>query len=429
MITRRDLLLAAMQPPSRRPNILLLLTDDQRFDTIGALGNREVRTPNMDRLVARGVTFTQAQTQGGLNGAICMPSRAQILTGRNMFEVHRDIVNRQQDPDPAARTFPEALRQAGYETFHTGKWHNGKPLFARSFERAGEVFFGGMVQQGEHRTEAFANDAIQYLARRDKSRPFLLSVAFTSPHDPRRAPERFHRMFPPERVTLPRNFLPQHPFDNGDLKVRDEMLASFPRTPEEIRRHLADYYAMIAEADHHVGRVLEALEASGEADNTFIVFAGDNGLAVGQHGLMGKQSLYEHSLRVPLVLCGPGVARGRRDQQLCYLMDIAPTLCARAGVALPSVTGGRDLLGNLPPRPAAWAAYLDVQRAVRTHDWKLIRYRVNGIETTQLFHLRADPWEMRNLAGQRNHAARERSLRGTLAQLLREAGATGFGTE
>jgi arylsulfatase A-like enzyme len=453
MTTRRSFLgslcAAPLAAASRPPNFLFLLTDDQRFDTIRALGNSEVATPNMDRLVRRGVAFTHAQTQGGLTGAICMPSRAQILTGRTVFEVHHDIVDRQQNPDPAVLTFPEQLRKHGYETFHTGKWHTGPALFQRSFGNGAEIFFGGMSDQlkmpvqdyspdgrypkerartGEKfSSELFSDAAIRFLDTRDKSKPFLLSVAYTSPHDPRMAPARFAAMFPPERVALPKNFLPQHPFDNGEMKVRDELLAPFPRTPEEIRRHIAGYYAMIAEVDYNIGRVLDALEKSGEADNTYVLFAGDNGLAVGQHGLLGKQNLYDHSIRVPLVISGPGIPGGRRNASLCHLMDIAPTICELAGVPLPTATAGRSLAtaartGRIIDRAETIAAYRDCQRALRTRDWKLILYHVNGVRTAQLFDLRNDPLEMRDLASDPRHAKLLASLRDTLAERLKEAG-------
>jgi arylsulfatase A-like enzyme len=453
MTTRRRFLGSLCSAPlaasPRRPNFLLLLTDDQRFDTIRALGYREAVTPNMDRLVRRGVAFTHAQTQGGLTGAICMPSRAQILTGRTVFEVHRDIVDRQQNPDPAVLTFPEQLRKHGYETFHTGKWHNGPALFQRSFSSGARIFFGGMsdhlqvpvhdyapggrypnenARTGEKfSSELFSDAAIAFLNSRDRSRPFLLSVAYTSPHDPRMAPPRFAALFPPERAALPRNFLPRHPFDNGEMKVRDELLAPFPRTPGEIRRHIAAYYAMIAEVDHHIGRVLDALDRSGDASNTYIVFAGDNGLAVGRHGLLGKQNLYDHSLRVPLVIAGPGIPAGRRNESLCCLMDIAPTICDLAGVPLPTATAARSLAtaaatGRLIAREETVSAYRDCQRALRTRDWKLILYNVNGVRTTQLFNLNADPGETLNLASDLRHVKLAAALRETLARTLKQHG-------
>jgi arylsulfatase A-like enzyme len=433
----------------QRPNFLILLTDDQRFDTIRALGQSEVVTPNLDRLVKRGVTFTHCQTQGGLSGAICMPSRAQLMTGRSVFQVHREIVDRQNQPDPEVLTFPEVLRRNGYVTFHTGKWHNGPVLFQRSFSQGAEIFFGGMSDQlrvpvfdyspdgtypkekmrvrEKFSSEMFADATVQFLRGHDQSKPFLCFTSFTSPHDPRMAPQRFADRFPEARVKIPKNFLPQHPFDNGEMKVRDELLAPFPRTEAEIRKHIAGYYAMVAEVDDNIGRILDTLEQSGAAANTYIIFAGDNGLAVGQHGLLGKQNLYDHSIRVPLIISGPDIPQGRRNGSLCQLMDLAPTVSEMAGVPLPTMTQGQSLLGaaksgGVVNRDATISAYRNVQRAIRTRDWKLIEYQVNGTRTTQLFHLSRDPWEMRDLSGEAAQAARIRELRARMVRLLREAG-------
>lgn len=442
-----SLALAAQSAGNRRPNFLFLHTDDQRFDTIRALGNGQIRTPNMDRLVARGLTFTQATTQGGLTGAICMPSRAQTLTGHNLFRVHRSIVDRTANPDLETITLPEQLRRHGYQTFHTGKWHLGPRLHHRSFTAGEAIFFGGMTDQNKmpiysyqpeghypkeasqiakgYSSQVIADAAIAYL-QTPPSQPFFLYAAFTSPHDPRTAPAQFASLYAAERMETPPNFLPQHLFDNGELKVRDELLAAFPRTPAEIRQHLADYYAMVSEVDHQIGRILDALEASGLADRTYIIFAGDNGLAVGQHGLMGKQNLYDHSLRVPLVLCGPNLAKGKRSDALCHLMDLPVTLAELAGAPLstgnqPGGPEGISLLGS-SRRQETIAAYTTVQRALRTKDWKLILYNVKGERNVQLFDLANDPWEMHNLAEQPKQQPRVARFRERLIELLRAAG-------
>lgn len=426
-----------------RPNFLILHTDDQRFDTIRTLGNGEIHTPNMDRLASRGTSFTQATTQGGLTGAICMPSRAQLLTGMNVFRVHREIVDHPSKPSPEVITFPEHLRRNGYTTFHTGKWHVGVPLHHRSFTHGANIFFGGMAdhlkmpvfdydatgrypKENAHLAQGFssgviADSAIDFLKTRTGAEPFLLYAAFTSPHDPRMAPRKFEAMYSPEKLTLPKNFMPQHPFDNGELKVRDELLAPFPRTATEIRKHLAAYYAMISEVDFQIGRVLDELDRSPHAANTYVIFAGDNGLAVGRHGLMGKQNLYEHSLRVPLIVTGPGIRSGRRNDSLCHLMDIAPTVCDLAGAPLPGSPDGRNLFSG-KPRASGFSAYRDVQRALRSRDWKLVLYNVNGARTTQLFELKSDPDELRNLAGLPGQRGRIEEMTAELRRQLAAAG-------
>ena len=400
------------------PNILLFFTDDQRFDAVGALGGT-VRTPNLDRLIARGTTFTHAHIPCGTHGAICMPSRAMLHTGRTLFHLHDS-----GSTIPAEHTMlGEALRGRGYSTWGAGKWHNGRESFNRGFDSGDEIYFGGMadhwnvpayhydesgkydarlayipdppsfgnndiawrdcdhIHAGRHSSEVLADAVIDHINGIDpqSDKPFFAYVALLAPHDPRTMPQRFLDMYPRDDVALPPNFVGGHPFDNGSLRIRDEMLARFPRTPEEIRRHIAEYYAMVSHLDHEFGRVMAALDANGLADDTLIVFAGDNGLAVGQHGLMGKQNCYEHSVRVPLVFAGPGIPQGVRSSAYVYLLDIFPTLCELTGTTVPKSVEGESLV----------AALNDPTATVR-----------DCRRQTQLFDLRDDPWETRNLFGE-----------------------------
>jgi len=422
------------RPVRARPNVLVLFTDDQRFDTIAALGNDAISTPNMDRLAARGLAFTRAHIMGGTSGAVCMPSRAMLLTGRGLFHLQdRGAVI------PAEHTMlPETFRSAGYRTCGIGKWHNGKAAYARCFTHGGRVFFGGMSDHeavpvfdfdpsGEYpeekkyvadgfSSEIFADDAVAFLEGPGREAPFLLYVAFTAPHDPRTAPAEFARLYDPDRIELPANFLPEHPFPNGEMHVRDENLAPHPRPPEDIREHIADYYAMITHLDSQIGRILDALEATGRAGDTFVVFAGDNGLALGRHGLMGKQNLYEHSVRVPLLLSGPDVPVGERTDTLCYLNDLYRTICDLAGLRAPASVEGVSLAPVVRRpgrrvRDSLLLAYRGLQRGVRTaDDWKMIRYMVGGQETVQLFDLSTDPGETVNLAGLARYSGQEEAL-------------------
>src|SRR5205085_2738577 len=226
------------------------------------------------------------------------------------------------------------------------------------------VFFGGMgnpykqpVQDfspgadpsaphdsGKHSVELFADSAVDFLKRQKGEKPFLCYVAFNAPHDPRLAPKEYHDHYNADKPPLPPNYLPQHPFNSGDLTGRDERLAPWPRTPEVVRQHLADYYAAISFLDAQVGRILDALRAAGQYENTLIVFSSDHGLAIGSHGLFGKQNLYDHSMHSPLILCGPGVPRGKRSDALCYLLDIFPTLGGLAGVPAPAGSEGESLV-------------------------------------------------------------------------------------
>jgi arylsulfatase A-like enzyme len=209
--------------------------------------------------------------------------------------------------------------------------------------------------------------------------------------------------------------------------VRDEMLAPHPRTDGEVRKHIAAYYAMISEVDAQIGRVLDAVEATPDAANTYVIFAADNGLAVGQHGLLGKQNLYDHSWRVPLVIGGPGIPQNKRAGTLCYLMDLCPTIAELTGVSMPSPLDAKSLAPalrdpNAAVRDSVVAVYRDVQRAIRDRRWKLILYNVNGRRTTQLFDLQSDPFEMTNLADRAEHKGRIAEMRASLQRHLREIG-------
>ena len=313
----------------RRLNVLFLFSDDQRADTLAALGNKHTQTPNLDRLIREGAVCTRAYCMGSTQPAVCLPSRAMLMSGRTLFRVHGDLKGQ--------TTWPEMFRKAGYATFLSGKWHNGPESAQRGFAEGRAVFFGGMGNpyklpvfdfkpegglttkkpSGKHSVALLADRAIEFLQRQKGDRPFLCYVAFNAPHDPRTAPKEYHERSNAAKLPLPPNFLPRHPFDNGELTVRDERLAPWPRTPEVVRQHLADYYAYIAFLDAQVGRILDALRASGQYDNTIIVFSSDHGLALGSHGLMGKQNLYDHSMHAPLLFAGPGVPRGRQIDALC----------------------------------------------------------------------------------------------------------------
>lgn len=445
----------------KNPNILLFFTDDQRFDTIRALGNPQIHTPNLDALVQRGTAFTHAHIPGGTCGAVCMPSRAMLHTGRTLFHLQDEG---QAIPE-AHTTLGECLSDAGYIPFGTGKWHNGKKAFARSFTAGDEIFFGGMadhwnvpayrfdptgtyssklpfvaeplkskelgfkqgdhIEAGKHSTELFTGASIRFLETKPiDDDPFFMYVSLMAPHDPRTMPQKFLDMYDPEAIDLPENFLPEHPIDTGALTIRDEKLAAFPRDPQEIKQHLADYYAMITHLDHEFGRLIQALKDRGELENTLIVFAGDNGLALGQHGLMGKQNLYDHSLRVPLIFAGPGIPQGRRQYDPVYLLDIFPTLCDFVNAPVPDSVEGRSLLPCITgkeshPREKLYLAYADSIRGITDCHHKLIEYACG---TTQLFDLKSDPLETNDLSALDSSAPLLSDLRQNLRRLAMEWG-------
>ncbi|MDY3069764.1 MAG: sulfatase-like hydrolase/transferase [Parabacteroides sp.] len=430
-------------------NVLFILVDDMQKTSIHAYGNSQVVSPNIDNIINNGVSFMHTYTNGSVGGALSMPSRAMIMTGRSVFEVCQDgaIIPEEQV------TLPELLRGQGYETFATGKWHADKKSFNRSFQKGDNIFFGGMHQYNQNghvsprlhhydataeykepfvgdkfSSQMFADAAVSYLEGRKKNdKPFFAFVAFTSPHDPRNQHPDYGHKYNPDEIQLPVNYLPQHPFDNGELKIRDEVLLPFPRTEEMIRKDLADYYGMISEVDVQIGRIIDTLRKRGELDNTIIIFAADNGLAVGRHGLLGKQNLYEHSISVPMAMVVPGMEKGGRRDAACYLYDIYPTVCDLLNVKPSDSVTGRSLLpvlnnGNAKHRDQLFLAYNTFQRALVKDNWKYILYNVDGVLTEQLFDLNNDPDEMVNLAGDSKYDFKKKAYRRILKDEMKRNG-------
>ncbi len=426
----------ATAPRKRPPSVLVLLSDDQRADTIAALGNPHLRTPAVDALVARGTVCDRAYCMGSMQVAVCVPSRAMMLSGRSLFRIDEQL--------RGCDTWPEAFGRAGYRTFLTGKWHNGATSATRCFAEGSNVFLGGMHDQfsvpvvsfsghGQpvkteptalHSSEIFGDAAAAFVQSLGDE-PFFAWVAFTAPHDPRQPPDGFRERYAGREPPPPKNFLPEHPFDNGELKIRDEKLLGWPRTGEQISAALADYYACIEGMDAQIGRVIAALEAKGRLDDTIILFTSDHGLALGSHGLLGKQNLYEHSMRPPAVIAGPGVPAGKRTDALCYLYDLTATVGELAGVRAPEQSEGKSLApvlrGEQPGlRDELLLAYRDVQRALVTPEWKLIDYP--KADETQLFQLVRDPDERVNRVDDPAEAPRRTTLEARLKAAQQAAG-------
>ncbi len=441
---------------SKKPNILFIFTDDQRFDTVSALGNDEVITPNLDKLVKRGITFTHAHIPGGTAPAVCMPSRAMLNTGRSLFHLN----DCGQSIPEKHTTIGEAFRSNGYFCYGAGKWHNGSESYQRSFDDGAELYFGGPMDHwnipvfnydpegkydqtmplvkepyksnevterpgdhvtcGKHSTDNIADASISFIDNYDSENPFYMYVSFLAPHDPRTMPKKYLDMYKDRKVSLPDNFTGGHPFDNGELYVRDEQLAPFPREQEDTVRQIKEYYAMITHVDDRIGDLVKALERKGIMEDTIIVFAADNGLAVGRHGLFGKQNLYEHSIRVPLIFSGPGIPENVRTNSYVYLLDIFPTLCELAGIDIPESVEGESFRKVFADpdqqcREQLYLVYKDCQRGVKDKQFKLVEYVVNGQNTmTQLFDFVNDPSELKNLAFDPAYRGKVEELRGSL---------------
>jgi len=406
-------------PP--RPNVLFILSDDQRFDTIHALGNSEIQTPNLDKLVERGFVFKNAYCQGGMVAAICSPSRSMLMTGLSIFHTPE-----WDDRKFTGPTLGGEFTRAGYATLYAGKKSNsfltGNEAFAKCIYTDDKLIETEKPDENSiaaQQPKLMADAAIEFLQADHGDKPTFVFLAPHYPHDPRVAPKKFNDLYDPAKISLPPNFMPQHPFDNGDMNVRDEQLAKLPRDPDEMKRHIADYYASISWLDDQVGRVLDDLKQRGQLENTIVIYTSDQGLAVGgRHGLMGKQNLYEE-FKSPLIIAGPGVPHDSSDA-LVYLFDLFPTLCGMAKIDIPPICEGINLQYVMKgegagTRDVLFGAYKDVQRMVRDERWKMISYP--KINRYQLFDLKNDPWEIHDLSAD---PAQQDQLAAMKKKLVRE---------
>ncbi|MEM9481535.1 MAG: sulfatase-like hydrolase/transferase [Verrucomicrobiota bacterium] len=426
-------MLCAALGEEERPNILFIIVDDQSpFDLKIYNPESELHSPNIDRLAAEGMVFDGAYHMGAWTGGVCTPSRHMVMSGRTVWRIP-DKPNRGNAYNPhvgtelvpadlVENTMAAVFNRAGYDTMRTCK--NGN-----SYEAANEQFTvrkdatkrGGTAETG---SEWHGDQVMEFLEGRVASKdedPFLIYYGFSHPHDVRDGtPELLAKYgatnhtdpdsLPPpheKQPALPVNYLPEHPFHHGHPNCRDEVAVSgvWERRDERtIRNELGREFACSENIDIQVGRVLNHLEETGELDNTYIFYTADHGMAIGRHGLQGKQNLYEHTWRVPFIVRGPGIAPGSRAPGNIYLLDVLSTLCDLAGVQIPATSEGASFKPVLKGekqtvRDVLYGVYCGGtkpgMRSVRMGDWKLIKYDVmeGAVQETQLFNLATNPHE------------------------------------
>ncbi|MFP6648072.1 MAG: sulfatase-like hydrolase/transferase, partial [Pirellulaceae bacterium] len=259
-----------------------------------------------------------------------------------------------------------------------------------------------------------------------QKKPFFMYIAFNAPHDPRQSPKRFVDRYPLDTIMVPKNYLPLYPYKDSialGTGQRDEKLAPFPRTEYSVKVNRQEYYAIVTHMDEQIGRILAGLKASGLADNTYIFYTADHGLSVGHHGLMGKQNMYDHSVRVPFVVNGPGITADHRITVPIYLQDLMPTTLQLAGVEKPEHVDFTSIMPlleaeNAWPYKEIYGAYLNVQRSISVGEYKLIYYP--SIKKRRLFNLAKDPLEMQDLADEKEHAELLEQLTVRLARLQQQ---------
>ena len=449
---------AAAAADASKPNILFIFADDQAFETIGSGENNQLKTPTLDGLAEQGVRFSHVFNQGSFSPAVCVASRTMLNTGSFLWRAatFSKLGNPKSDnPNNPAflqpytveqkmpdAYWPEMMKQAGYETYMSGKWHvnevkpdtifdytahvrGGMPK--QSDERYARTLIegeadtwspydeskGGYWQGGKHWSEVLGDDAVAFLdAAKEREAPFFMYIAFNAPHDPRQSPKRFVDMYPLEDIEVPENFIPEYPYNEhagSGRKLRDEKLAPFPRTEYSVKVNRQEYFALISHMDEQIGRILEALAASGKADNTYVFFTADHGLSVGDHGFMGKQNMYDASIRVPMLIAGPGIPAGRTVDAKVYLQDVMATSLDIAGIEKPAQVDFNSLMPLLAGETdksaydAVYGAYFGSQRMIRTDRYKMIIYP--SANRVRLYDIRNDPLEKTDLAEDKNKYA------------------------
>ena len=416
---------AAAAVAVERPNILFIVVDDQSpFDLAAYEPGSPLRTPHIDRLAVEGTVFDGAYQMGSFSGAVCMPSRHMIMSGRTLWHLPpAPWGSRTSPPDLERNTIPAVFGRAGYATMRTCKVGNSYEAANRLFAvRHDAAKRGGDDESG---SAWHAERVMDYLREREASRdrrPFLIYYGFSHPHDTRDGkPELLARYgavnhvdpgapppLHPRQPRLPPNYLPAHPFRHGHDDVRDEMAVSgvWQRRDEAtIRNEWGRQFACSENIDIQIGRVLAQLDAMGELGRTYVFYTADNGMAIGRHGLEGKQNLYQHTWRVPFIVKGPGVRGGARVRGNIYLLDVLATLCDLAGIPAPETNEGLSFRSVLEGRrdvirDVLYGAYSGGSkpgiRCVLKDGWKLIQYEAydGGTREVQLFDLSTNPYEL-----------------------------------
>ena len=417
--------------PPEKPNILFIFADDQTYLGVNSFGNEEVISPNLDKLANSGVSFTHTYNMGGWNGAVCVASRAMMNTGRFIWHAKKSEKNY-----PAMKENGQfwslMMENAGYDTYMTGKWHvkqdansifktakdirPGMPksvpeAYNRPQSAADTTWlpwhkkWGGFWQGGKHWSEVVGDNAIEYLdSAKSSKNPFFMYIAFNAPHDPRQSPKEFVDKYPLENIAVPKSFLKLYPYKDKigcGQGLRDEKLAPFPRTEYSIKVHRQEYYAIITHMDEQIGRIIAHLKETGQDKNTYIIFSADHGLSVGNHGLVGKQNMYDHSMRVPLIVAGPDIPENEKREMQVYLQDVMATSLELAGIEKPEYVEFNSLIPLINKEvtaslyPEIYGAYVNFQRMVRTDNYKMIIYP--KAKKIRLFDIINDPNEMNDL--------------------------------
>jgi arylsulfatase A-like enzyme len=431
---------AAEVPKKVRPNIVFLLADDLRWNALGCMGDKIIKTPNIDALAAQGVLFRNHF----VTTSICCVSRASIFSGQY---ARRHGINDFRTPFTAkafAQTYPALLRAAGYRTGFIGKFGVGDKMPEKEFDYWRGFPGQGRYQQGRvHLTRLMGDQALEFLKGSGGSKPFCLSVSFKSPH----AQDGAKREFPPdlrdetlyENATIPVpktatekyfQLLPKFVQSSEGRKRWKRRFA----TPEMFQKTARDYYRLITGMDREIGQIVAALREQKLEGRTLIVFTSDNGFFLGERGMADKWLMYEPSIRVPLIICdphAPAKERGRKVDAMTLNIDLAPTLLDFAGLPVPRKMQGRSLRPFVQGGNPAWRTewfyehltlpkIIPPSEGVRTTRYSYIRWVGANPAVEELYDLQTDPQEEHNLVRRPDHQKTLAALRERWARLQKE---------
>jgi len=409
----------------KRPNFLFVLVDDQSpFDFKFYDSTSTLDAPTITKLADEGMVVESARHMGAMVGAVCTPSRHMIMSGRTVWSLPsmQGYVNPTAPENLEENTIGAIFNRAGYSTMRTCKVGNSYPLANKQFTVVNDATKrGGSEESG---SAWHAEQVLTYLNDRNSTKeenPFFIYFGLSHPHDVRNGTPKLLAKYgatnhtdknslPPaheKQPPLPDNYLSEHPFHHGHLELRDEENVNGVwknRDEQTVRNELGREYACSENIDIQLNKVLGELERMGELDNTYVIYTSDHGIAIGRHGLIGKQNLYEHSWRVPLIVKGPGIKANQRVEGNIYLSDILPTLCDLAGIEIPETVQGKSfkpvLMGEQESlREVMYGVYAGGStpgmRTVKKGDWKLIKYDVldGQVQETQLFNVAENPNE------------------------------------
>lgn len=429
--------------PAKRPNIIFILTDDQRWDFMSCMGHPYISTPNMDRLAREGARFSNTF----VTTSLCSPSRASFLTGKYAHS-HGVYDNRNEFDAAQNKTFPQLLQTAGYETAFFGKWHMGgqkemQPGFNRWAALQGQGTYmdpklnidGEWTENTGYVTDILNKMALDWMKQK-RDAPFCMYLSHKAAHDPRQPAVRHSKLYADGIYTPAAST--EDTMEGKPKWLRDKQgpmtAANHEKRYAGMQEGVRKYCRTLASVDEGIGRILDALKESGELENTIVIFAGDNGYFFGEHGLGDKRKAYDEALRIPFLVRFPEkVQAGRVIDQMCLNIDLAPTLLDLAGVSIPTNMQGRSFKPLLEGKKPKWREdflyeyFVDREfpentpkiQAVRTERWKYITYP-DIDDITELYDLKNDPLEMKNLAADPKHAKVVAEMKVRLARLLKE---------